>query len=82
MDRSPLANGFLGGAIRDEIVPAERSGMRAMSVQGMHQRRPFLNDANPGMAVAVDPSLVALWQAKPLLQIQVVADVLEGRFAD
>jgi hypothetical protein len=51
--------------------------MRRMGVESMHQRRSFLNDPDPRMAVAVDPPLVTLRQAKPTLQIQVVADRFE-----
>ena len=40
----------------------------------MHQRRPFLNDPNPRVAVTVDPPLVTLGQAEPPLQIEIVPD--------
>ncbi len=43
-----------------------------MSVQRMHHRRPFLDDPNSRVAVAVDPPLMPLGHAKPPLQIQVV----------
>ena len=56
--------------------------MRRVGVEGVHQRRSFLNDADPRMAVAVDPPLVTLGQAKPTLQIQVVADRFELAGAD
>jgi hypothetical protein len=43
----------------------------------MHQRRSFLNDPNPGVAVTVNPPLVTLGQAEPPLQIEIVPDRLE-----
>ena len=43
-----------------------------MGIQGMHQRRPFLNDPDPRVAVTVDPPLVALRQAKPTLQVEII----------
>ena len=58
------------------------SGMRGVGVQSMHQRRPFLNDPNPRVAMAVDPPLVTLGQAKPTLQIEIVLDFLELALAD
>jgi hypothetical protein len=46
--------------------------MCSMGVQRMHQRGPFLDHPDPGMAVAVDPTLVPLGHAEPPLQVQVV----------
>ena len=43
-----------------------------MGVQRMHHRRPFLDDPNPRVAVAVDPTLMPLGHAEPPLQVQVV----------
>jgi hypothetical protein len=43
-----------------------------MGVQRVHQRRPFLDHADPRMAVAVDSTFVPLGQAEPPLQLQVV----------
>jgi hypothetical protein len=51
-------------------------------VQRMHQRRPFLNDPDPRMAVTVDPPLVTLGQAKPPLQIEIVPDEFKRALAD
>jgi len=48
----------------------------------MHHRRPFLNDLNPRVAMTVDPALVALGQAEPPLQIEIVADPFERGLAD
>ena len=53
------------------------SGCERVRVQGMHQRRAFQNDANPRVAMAVDPPLVTLGQAKPPLQIEIVLDLLK-----
>src|SRR3954451_7163939 len=48
--------------------------MRGMGVEGMHQRGPFQDDPNSRVAMAVDPPLVTLGQAKPTLQVEVVSD--------
>ncbi len=56
--------------------------MRCVGVEGVHQRRTFLNDADPRVAAAVDPPLVTLRHAKPTLQIQVVSDRFERARAD
>jgi len=48
----------------------------------MHRRRPFLNDANPGVAAAVDPTLVTLGYAKPPLEFPVVAEYRGRVFPD
>ena len=48
--------------------------MRRVGVQRQHQRRAFQDQANPRVAMAVDPSLVALGQAKPPLQIEIIPD--------
>ena len=41
-----------------------------------------MNDPNPRVAMAVDPPLVALRQAKPTLQIEIVLDLLKLAVAD
>jgi hypothetical protein len=51
--------------------------MRIMGVQGMHQRWSFQDDSNPRVPMAVNPTLVALRQPKPTLQIEIVLDLLE-----
>jgi hypothetical protein len=61
--------------MREQIVYGERIGMCAMGVEGMHQRRSFQDDPNPGVAMAVDPSFVPLGQAKPALEIEIVSDL-------
>jgi hypothetical protein len=56
--------------------------MRGVGVQSMHQSRALQNDANPRVAMTVDPPLVTLGQAKPPLQIEIVSDLLELPLAD
>lgn len=53
-----------------------------MSIQGQDQRRSVLDDANPCVPVTVNPTLVALGQAKPTLQVQIVPDRFKLRPAD
>src|SRR4051812_44466734 len=48
--------------------------MRRVRVQRGHQRRTRLNQADTRVATTVDPTLVALRQAKPTLQIEVIPD--------
>ena len=56
--------------------------MRRVGIESGHQGRSFLNDADSRVAVAMDPPLVTLGQAKPTLQIQVVSDRFELALAD
>jgi hypothetical protein len=56
--------------------------MRRMGIESGHQGRSFLNDADPRVAMAVNPPLVTLGQAEPTLQIQVVPDRVELALAD
>ena len=56
--------------------------MRLMRIQHQHQRRPFLDDPYPGMAMTVNPTLVTLRQAKPPLQVQIVGDVRPYKIRD
>src|ERR1019366_6237043 len=51
--------------------------MRRVRIQCWNRRRPFLNDANSGVAMAMDPALVTLGQAKPALKIEVVFEFLK-----
>src|SRR4051794_28005989 len=53
-----------------------------MRVQRGHQRRPRLNQADPRVATAVDPTLVALRQAEPTLQVEVIPDLFVVLLAD
>src|SRR4051794_6990378 len=48
--------------------------MRGVRVQRGHQRRPRLDQPHPRVATTVDPTLVALRQAEPPLQIEVIPD--------
>src|SRR4051794_30166425 len=48
--------------------------MRRVRVQGRHQRRSVQDQADPRVAMTVDPPLVTLGQAKPPLQIEVIPD--------
>ncbi len=48
--------------------------MRRVSVQGRHQRWPVQDQPDPRVAMAVDPTLVSLGQAKPTLQIEIIPD--------
>ena len=82
VQRLTLARRFSGRAIRQQILHSEPSRVRDVCVQRMHHRRPFLNDPNPRMAVTVESPLVALGQAEPPLQIEIVADLLERGLAD
>src|SRR4051812_25999262 len=50
--------------------------MRGVGIEGMDYRRPFEDQADPGVATAVNPPLVTLGQAKPPLQIEIVPDRL------
>src|SRR5512142_1185789 len=77
-----LTNRCSGRAIRQQILHGERSGVCRVRIEGVHQCRPFLDDPDPGVAMTVDPSLVALGQAKPPLQIEIVSDPLELGPAD
>jgi hypothetical protein len=56
--------------------------MRDVRVQSMYQRRSFENDANPRVAMTMDSPLVALGQAKPSLQIEIVSDLRKLALAD
>ncbi len=51
--------------------------MSHVCVQGVHQCWSLQNDAHSGMAMAVDSPLVALRQAEPAFEIQIVPDLLE-----
>jgi hypothetical protein len=69
-----LAGGESGRAIRHQLLGGERPRVRDVRIQGQEQRRSVLNDANARMAVTVDPTLVALGQAKPPLEVEIVPD--------
>jgi len=48
-----------------------------MCVQGQRLGWSLLDDPNPGMFMAVDPSLMPLGYAKPSLQIEIVANLIQ-----
>src|SRR5260370_11714821 len=56
--------------------------MRGMSVESVYQRWSFQNEPNSCVAMAVDPSFVALGQAKPTLQFEIVSDLFKRALAD
>jgi len=74
MDRLSLTVGFAGRVVGQEIRARERSGMRPVGIQRVHQRRTFLNDPHPGVAMTMNPPLVPLGQAKPPLQVEIILD--------
>jgi hypothetical protein len=47
-----------------------------MCVQGQRHGWSLLDDPNPGMFMAVDPSLMPLGDAKPALQIEIVPNLI------
>ena len=60
VDRLTLASGCAGRTIREQVIDPEWFGVDVVGVQRVHQRRPFLDDPNTRVAVAVDPTLVTL----------------------
>src|SRR5947209_19558750 len=56
--------------------------MRGVSVQGPHQRRPPRPDPHTRVPPTLDPTLVALRQAQPTLQIEIVPDPFVLLLAD
>ncbi len=46
-----------------------------MCIQGVHDCGPLLNNPNARVTMAVDPALVALGQAEPPFQIEIVSDL-------
>src|SRR4051794_25202261 len=73
--RLPLAVGFSRRSIRQKILAPDQPGMLSVRAQHQHQRRPFLHDPPPRVAMAVDPTLMALRQPKPALEIEIVQDL-------
>ena len=56
--------------------PRQRMARDArVGIQRMDQRRPLLNNPNARVAMPVDPTLVALGQAKPPFQIEIVSNL-------
>ena len=56
--------------------------MRRVRSQCVDHRRPFLNDSNSRVAVAVDPPLMTLGQPKPSFKIEIVLDLFKLPLAD
>ena len=46
--------------------------MGGVGIEGMNQGRTFENQADPGVAMTVNPPLVTLGQPKPPLQIEII----------
>jgi hypothetical protein len=72
MDGFRLAVGNRGVTVDQQFGRSKRLVAIQVSVQHWDESRPFLNDANPGMAVAVDMSLVAFGKAKEAFKIKIV----------
>src|SRR5271157_4642520 len=77
-----LARWLSGCAIRQQIVDREWPGMRRVRIQCVDHRRPFLNDSNSRVAMAVDPPLMTLRQPKPSFKIEIVLDLFKLALAD
>ena len=56
--------------------------MRGVGIEGVDYRRAFENQADPGVAMTVNPPLVTLGQAKPSLQIEIIPDRFIRLLAD
>jgi len=56
--------------------------MRRVRIQCVDHRRPFLNDSNSRVAMAVDPPLMTLRQPKPSFKIEIVLDLFKLALAD
>ena len=59
MKRLALPGRTSGGAIREQILGCEWSGMRGVGVECEDECRPILYDPDPRVAAPVDPPLVA-----------------------
>jgi hypothetical protein len=72
--RMSLAWWLLGTPIRQQVDRRVRLGVRRVRIQRGHQRCPRLDQPDPRVATTVDPTLVALGQAEPTLQVEVILD--------
>jgi hypothetical protein len=72
MDRLALMAGWLGLPVREQVLGNERRGMSQVRIRGQDQRRPFPHDPHSGMAMAVNPTLMALGLAGPPLPVEIV----------
>jgi hypothetical protein len=77
-----LAWRLSGCAICQQIVDRELPGMRRVRIQCGDHRRPFLNDSNSRVAMAVDPPLMTLGQPKPSFKIEIVLDLFKLALTD
>ena len=59
-------------AVGPHIRGAERLRVRQVRVEGQQQGGAFLDDADPGVAVAVHAALVPFGLSKPAFQVEVV----------
>jgi hypothetical protein len=72
-----LARGRACVAPGREILEGEGFGVPKMSVERRQQRRPALDDPNPGVGVAVDAALVTLGKAEGAFEVEVVERKVE-----
>ena len=77
-----LAVGNGGITVGQQFRHSERLAAIQVSVKHGDERWPFLNDANPGVAVAVDMSLVAFRKAEETLEIEIVVGQVRSIAAD
>jgi hypothetical protein len=70
VQRLGLARRLAGPPIRQQVIHRKGVRMRRVRVQRGHQRRARLDQPHPRVATPVDPTLVALREAKPTLQIE------------
>jgi hypothetical protein len=59
-------------AIGAEVCDGKRFGVYQMRIEGQEQRGAFLDNADPGVSVAVNATLVPFGLSKPALQLEVV----------
>src|SRR4051812_12038992 len=71
LDRLLLVGRRLGRAVAQQLLRREGPAL-PVRVQHRHQRRPLLYQTHPRMPAPVYPPLVALGQAEPALQVEVV----------
>lgn len=72
MDGCRLAIGYAGITVAQQFRCRERLAAIQVSVEHGDEGWPFLNDANAGVAVTVDMSLVAFRKAEETLEIEIV----------
>jgi hypothetical protein len=72
VDRLPLTPRSLRPPIGPQVLDLERLMMIRVRVQGRQQRRPVLHQPHADVTMTMNPTLVALGQAEPPLQIEIV----------